>query len=324
MANTCEDVRQTPRAQSPRPFSFLSNIEVANEQLAVHSQTMNGPAALTDLGIQELATALHHDALLRPQIAALMGVRVEDALHKYFNTPSRFREAMGNARAALSGSWVLHFIMKYSSPREPAWTEGDLDIYCPEEGVAIIMSYLLDEGYYPSQTQEHRPSMMASKGKISRLFKFDHAERGQKVDVVCIHADTPFEVVLKFWTTLVMNVVTVHDLTLLYPELTLAKQGRQPLERIGTNGVGGLVNKYIRRGFQVWPFSRQRENVYEPAEVRSTRDNRCLVLPIAAPTGYERGPLGSTVTVWRLKGFEGTDRDKSFVHSMEVPYKDLM
>ncbi|KAI0026748.1 hypothetical protein K488DRAFT_75108 [Vararia minispora EC-137] len=234
---------------------------------------------------------------------------------------------MGNARAALSGLWVLHFIMLHSSTADPSWTEGDLNIYCPEEGLPIIMSHLHEEGYYPSRTQEQDlPSKTFMKGIITRVLKFDQEERGLKVDVVCTRASTPFEVVLEFWTTLVMNVVTVHDLTILYPDLTLAKQGRQPLDRARRGGVGELINKYIGRGFQVWPFSRQQACTYEPNETRSTRDTRCLVLPIATPDGYMRGPQGSTLTVWRMRGYGPGDVNGSiaYVESIIGPFKKSM
>ncbi|KAI0026545.1 hypothetical protein K488DRAFT_75265 [Vararia minispora EC-137] len=291
----------------------------------VHSLIMDQAAPLTDQSIQQLAAAIHQNPSLRPQVAAIMANRVEGALQKYFSVPSKFREAMGNARAALSGSWVLHFIMQYSSSSNPSWTEADLDIYCPEDGLPIMMTRLLEEGYYPSRSQQqNQPSMTFTKGVITRVLEFDHAERGLKVDVVCTDASTPFEVVLNFWTTLVINVVTVHDLILLYPDLMLAMQGRQPLDRARKRGVGGLVNKYIRRGFQVWPFSRQRACMYDPDEVRSTRDNRCLVLPMTTPDGYERGPQGSTMTMWRMRGYEraGVNGSIAFVNSIIGPYVD--
>ncbi|KAI0026934.1 hypothetical protein K488DRAFT_31325, partial [Vararia minispora EC-137] len=207
--------------------------------------------------LQRLATMLHDNPTLHADVGSVMANRVETALSPYFNNPTRFRTAMGNARAVLSGSWVLHLIMTYSPTNTPTWTASDLDVYCHEDGLAIVMACLFEEGYEPdilAADAWHRLSKSSNKGIISRVVKFRHEERGRKIDIVCTRAATPFEVVLDFWTTLVMNAVTVHDLTLLYPDLTLSRQGRQPVSRLNTRGVGHLVSKYIARGFQIWPF----------------------------------------------------------------------
>ncbi|KAI0028919.1 hypothetical protein K488DRAFT_73395 [Vararia minispora EC-137] len=276
---------------------------------------MEGPGVpeLSHQSLKELAASLTEDPSLQPHVAALMASRVENALERYFSEPARFRKALGDARAILSGSWVLRFIMEHSSTDAPTWTENDLDVYCPEEGVVIVVATLLDEGYYPSQAQVRDPPSRTSTSKlISRVLRFNHETRGKKIDVVCTHASTPFEVVLDFWTTLVMNAITVHDITILYPDLTLAKQGRQPTERLKTRGVGHLLCKYIARGFNIWPFTRQRPTAYRPDDDRNSRDKRCLSLPIAVPEGYARGPRGSSLAMWSMGGYEGEEGSHPF------------
>ncbi|KAI0030115.1 hypothetical protein K488DRAFT_88052 [Vararia minispora EC-137] len=189
---------------------------------------MAGHLDLSNESLQQLASMLRDDPTLRADVGSLMANRVEAALLPYFSNPPQFRTALGNARAVLSGSWVLHLIMTYSSTNIPSWTEGDLDVYCHEDGLAIVMACLFGEGYVPdilAMDDLDPPSKSSNKRIISRVLKFRHEERGRKIDIVCTHAATPFEVVLDFWTTLVMNVVTVHDLTVLYPDLTLSKQG---------------------------------------------------------------------------------------------------
>ncbi|KAI0029767.1 hypothetical protein K488DRAFT_72710 [Vararia minispora EC-137] len=282
-------------------------------------------AELPDLStesFQRLATMLRDDPTLRAAVESLMANRVETALSPYFNNPPQFRTALGNARAVLSGSWVLHLIVTYSSTNIPSWTEGDLDVYCHEDGLAVVVACLLGEGYLPANLASDPwdlPSKSSKKGIISRVLKFRHEERGRKIDVVCTNAATPIEVVLDFWTTLLMNVVTVHDLTILYPDLTLAKQGRQPVSRLKTRGVGHLISKYIARGFQIWPFSRQRPCGYRPDQVRNTRDKYCLTLPIATPDGFARGLTGSSITEWTMGGCMGDEDTIAYTATRQRP-----
>ncbi|KAI0027616.1 hypothetical protein K488DRAFT_90659 [Vararia minispora EC-137] len=130
----------------------------------------------------------------------LMSDRIEEALTPYFCLPSRFRKALGDARAILSGSWVLLFTEAHSSSTPPSWIEGDLDIFCPEDGLAIMMACLIEEGYTPADIAQNwdPPSMKTKTRTISRVLKFHHGTRGCKVDIVCTLAISPFEVVLRF------------------------------------------------------------------------------------------------------------------------------
>ncbi|KAI0034776.1 hypothetical protein K488DRAFT_83723 [Vararia minispora EC-137] len=266
---------------------------------------MPDPLNLSDESLPKLAALLLDDPTLWAPVAQLMANRIEDALTLYFSQPSRFRRALGDARAVLSGSWVLLFTEAHSSTTPPAWTEGDLDVFCPEDGLAIMVASLLEEGYTPANAAQNwdPPSMKSKTGSISRVLKFHHALRERKVDIVCSLAISPVEVVLSFWTTLVMNVVTVHDLTVLYPGLTLSHEGCLPVDHSETNEIGHLADKYIARGYQFHPFPGQHPTDHLPDKPRNTRDEHCLNLPIATPDGYTRAPMGTSVTEWRMDRF---------------------
>ncbi|KAI0027203.1 hypothetical protein K488DRAFT_74733 [Vararia minispora EC-137] len=282
---------------------------------------------LSGESLQRLATMLSDDPTLRASVGTVMADRVETALSAYFRNPARFRTVQGNAHVVLSGSWVLHLIMTFSSTNIPTWMEGDLDIYCHEDGLAVIMACLLEEGYVPaprSITPWDTRSKSSNKGIISRVLKFRHEERELKINIVCTKAATPFEAVLDFWTTLVMNVVTVHELIVLYPDLTLSKQGRQPISRLQTRGVSDLLTKYIARGFQIWPFSRQRPCGYRPNQLRNTRDRYCLTLPIAYPDGFARASTGSMVTEWKMGGCVGDEDEIAYTATTQAPVRAPM
>ncbi|KAI0027702.1 hypothetical protein K488DRAFT_90546 [Vararia minispora EC-137] len=276
---------------------------------------MPDPLNLSDESLPKLAAMLLNDPTLRAPVAQLMANRIEEALTPYFSQPTRFRRALGDARAVLSGSWVLLFTEAHSSTTPPAWTEGDLDVFCPEDGLAIMVASLLEEGYTPANAVQNwdPPSMKSKTGSISRVLKFLHAARERKVDIVCSHAISPFEVVLSFWTTLVMNVVTVHDLTVLYPGLTLSHEGCLPVDHSETNEIGHLADKYIARGYQFHPFPGQRLTDLLPDKPRNTRDEHCLNLPIATPDGYTRAPMGTSVTEWRMDRKEASLRGRALV-----------
>ncbi|KAI0029893.1 hypothetical protein K488DRAFT_6582, partial [Vararia minispora EC-137] len=156
-------------------------------------------------------------------------------------------------RGVVSGSWLLHFVETLSDQTAPGWNPNDLDIYLHEDYLSIMISFLLTEGYIPTDALD-RPQTpsLSQQSCISRVLEFTASKGGQarEIDIVCSFAESPFEIILGFWGTHVMNAMTSCELTILYPDLTLARKGYQMVKRKG-RAMRTTRRKYAERGYDI-------------------------------------------------------------------------
>ncbi|KAG6830179.1 hypothetical protein H0H87_008955 [Tephrocybe sp. NHM501043] len=165
-----------------------------------------------------------------------------------------FRTLLLRTRAAVSGSTVLHFIL-----RDDHWTPGDFDLYAPfGTGYTVVQWLVKQEGYkvvsdgsrsfifHPhtltstpnacdwttdlvTSTSIHRQPGRAKKydysdSDIYRVYKLC-STKNTFIDVIESSKPSFLPPITRFHSTIVMNYLTPNSLVILYPKLTFRREG---------------------------------------------------------------------------------------------------
>ncbi|KAI0040956.1 hypothetical protein FA95DRAFT_1502085 [Auriscalpium vulgare] len=237
--------------------------------------------------------------------------RWEAYLSDFIFNPLWFRAVLRATASVVSGSTVLHFLLKHSS-HESSWTPGDLDIFCPITSAESMLFHLTKfEGYRNKNSTEDiadgRDDYLVD--NTGGLFQVIHLERpdGREIDLVVSTRQSPLSALTYFWGTIVLNYVSADTICVSYPLWTLAGIGRLHPERSSFRHARLCVDKYHGRGFQLHTFDSKQEptyhSIYCPRSYRTFFDRSCLRFSFDAPSGLPLYQVRPPVhPVWRYGG----------------------
>ncbi|KAF8873858.1 hypothetical protein CPB84DRAFT_1753147 [Gymnopilus junonius] len=133
---------------------------------------------------------------------------------------------------------VLHIL------HPEAFVPQDLDFYVPQSGAHEFKEALHQRGY---KEKEDQPKCRfygdTPVAKVGHLYKVGISG---SINLIITCSPNPLSVIVKFHSTLVMNVITSDGVLCLYPLLTLAGQG---VMTRNTRGTRSCFLKYIFHGF---------------------------------------------------------------------------
>ncbi|TFK63310.1 hypothetical protein BDN72DRAFT_964018 [Pluteus cervinus] len=276
---------------------------------------------------------------------------ITKTLGHYF-TPDQitaFRILQAQTGAIISGSTALQFFDRTYYP------ESDLDLYVTDEDAEPLIDWIMGIGYNP-QAPINRPgkdepqSKCTAKGHIESCqcsvtigtftdpkfaeygplaseivgvytFLKTFGGRERKVQVVTA-IDSPCEVMLRFHSTCVMNIITHSTAYSLFPLATF--ESRQSLYNHWSAAenqlnVNAALEKYRRRGWeqlksQTLISSPQREDpksdFYSPAryrysdeieDIRFVGDKRCWTMSLYPKVAQANQDLLAYSSSWRLE-----------------------
>ncbi|KAI0066303.1 hypothetical protein BV25DRAFT_1835928 [Artomyces pyxidatus] len=212
------------------------------------------------------------------------------ALKRYIKNAQAFRSLLRDTRAVISGSTVLHFILR-GADTPTQWEPVDLDIYCPLTTGWSVVQYLIkeetctlvQERYSRDRTEEilHEYDNGAVNAVASLI-----TPAGLKIDVITSTRNSPLLPITYFWATLVTNYISADDICITYPRLTLKGIGLINPIRKPTFRVILCIEKYSDRGFTLVDFGMgpgaTLHTIFNPTPIncphtyRTFEDSSCL------------------------------------------------
>ncbi|KAK7677672.1 hypothetical protein QCA50_019363 [Cerrena zonata] len=249
-----------------------------------------------------------------PDWRELVGVELSLCYNKMLGSftpdPIAFRKMMASTNAVISGSTALHFLL-----REPStWKPQDVDIIAVEAGYDKMLLFILSlpGAQVVSDTLDETGGEEIDShpyGGLRRLVKV-HTNMA-KFDVIESVGSIPYNTIIHYWGTHVMNAITADTILCAYPTLTLS----QKVVQVRYAATGNPVAKYQERGFHV--LDRRLQNLTlshgcENSVLCSSRnryfgDEDTLVVAVPgvvarAATDNVNANQGDRVSAWRIGG----------------------
>ncbi|KAJ7586497.1 hypothetical protein C8J56DRAFT_757882, partial [Mycena floridula] len=198
---------------------------------------------------------------------------INKALNHFFTEPSHvieFRHALLETKALISGSFALQYFDRQ------CWSGSDLDVYVTANAAHALIDKVLNRGYRecpgPFDTvlwhkridklesiHDDYPDSM--KRSVVNLYNKDR----RHIQIIIV-GRTPFDTIMGYHSTVVMNIITGDRGCCLYPLETLGK--RRNLVTGTYNPAKKLaVEKYQERGWE--------GILFDLDSTSSTFDTRC-------------------------------------------------
>ncbi|KAF6741796.1 hypothetical protein DFP72DRAFT_832142 [Ephemerocybe angulata] len=221
-----------------------------------------------------------------------MRVRVENVLSAFGLEYTKTMKAMKEHGAVISGSSALRVL--FAEGFEP----GDIDFYVGRKGSAGFQAWIESESMYREDVGKPptEPDDWYSAGRhgIREVKWLKESETGKKMNVVTTQDVCPISVILQFYTTLSMNIISWAGVGCAYPSLTTKRMGVLVGRELAENRrVQRRIQKAAERGFLIvstWKDDAVTEALGPhqclkgrtcPRGVRNMRTNRgllCMVL----------------------------------------------
>jgi len=217
-------------------------------------------------------------------------------LTRFFSDPVAFRSLQARTGTLISGSSALQFFDRTFYP------ESDLDLYVPKQSDRKVISWLTLNGYkfvpgtgQPLDLEEaiiqshpdagaDAPQMAYDSGNMQAVFTFSKPSiRAHDADlkVQCIISKiAPLELILKFHSTCVINVISFDKAYALYPRATLHEHRSLVCVMQPAPSQPAALQKYADRGFTIVTNI---TGLVDPAfhvGVRYMGDSMCWTLPL--------------------------------------------
>ncbi|KAL6299604.1 hypothetical protein BKA93DRAFT_753336 [Sparassis latifolia] len=250
---------------------------------------------------------------------------VNRLLTRFFSDPVAFRSLQARTATLISGSFGVQLFDR------SLYSESDLDLYPHSQHVREVGEWLRREGYIfmPSSFQPESfleasaadPIMTGVNGvnllpldhywtkSVANVFTFlrpstDAYNPDQPAKVQIIKSkESPFECILNFHSTCVMNIITYNAAISLYPFSTFER--REALVIGGNDRQASALRKYAERGWRMIAHSSPLIVLSSPDSVtfgdhffvqktRWTDDRHSWVIPLDMDQVSEPTPLSPT------------------------------
>lgn len=232
----------------------------------------------------------HISRAIRSDVKAYLMRRVNFALRRWVKDPVSFRRVLGVSRSVVGGSVVLDIVLN------DTWHPKDLDIYCPRDQFAMMVTYLcLDEGYLLLSdtvyyTKHEHPKArtkidvlegIASVRKFRKRLSDGTILRIDLIESKDAYAISP---IIQAASTLAVNWITTDTVSIGYPLITLKRTAVWRDWSIARSKKWEKVLRKRRFRLLEWPDWRKiRSKVGHhgatcPAILRFSDDLRCLTM----------------------------------------------
>ncbi|KAH6906297.1 hypothetical protein BKA70DRAFT_1289833 [Coprinopsis sp. MPI-PUGE-AT-0042] len=180
------------------------------------------PPELTDEilsygGLREVASVAaltKHDAVTAPDHFRR---RVHRRLEDFHLSPTPFLALLGESGALGSGSFVLAL----ASALEDDFTPNDLDIYVPDSSYDTLVEGLDALGYRLLDHNECAVPPYADANQTLTRVEVFGTDKGQTyLNIISVVGPDPRIAIFLFHSTIVMNWMDSHSITIAYPSLT--------------------------------------------------------------------------------------------------------
>ncbi|TDL16734.1 hypothetical protein BD410DRAFT_755116 [Rickenella mellea] len=183
---------------------------------------------------------------------------INDHLHRFVHNPIEFRSMLDRTGAIISGSNALQFLNRKT------WPESDLDLYVYKPNYKEVGRWLQDNAgfsytYRPfhlqaqnfAETDADEP--MYENDTICGVFEFRSNEQQDgthRIIQVIVALKSPMDSILKFHSTVVMNVISARTAYSLYPRATF-EESRALVCNPSMDILHDAFRKYAARGYQI-------------------------------------------------------------------------
>ncbi|TFK30730.1 hypothetical protein FA15DRAFT_629996 [Coprinopsis marcescibilis] len=242
------------------------------DQLQLIEDIFNCPpiynAIFSCLGPLEITRARRVCRLLRDAIVHFQALAYDINRHlsAFFHDPIALRRLQAKTKFLISGSSTLQFLDRIFYPF------SDMDIFAFPDTIKEIGKHLIESEDYAFLPGENQPksfdetavqpldtsetrrvasqnSFVYSSG-MSGLFRFKRKSTDLEVQVICA-SRSPFDCILYFHSTCVMNFMTHAAAYSLYPIATFDKRISIPFGSEHFESTGKAYKKYTERGYTV-------------------------------------------------------------------------
>lgn len=184
--------------------------------------------------------------------------RVKEQLQNFHLDMGSTLKAMETHNAIISGSVALAVLF----PSPPPFVPGDIDFYVPSTSCVEFTRFLTTSFAYVQiamgdvKLEELEAAYYASWDAIKGVRWYEHPS-GTKINLIETSSPSAMEAIPRFYTTLLMNVITPDGVGCAYPDLTLERVGvfndvsSPSLDVSFRVGMDALAAKYERRGFHI-------------------------------------------------------------------------
>ncbi|KAJ3553855.1 hypothetical protein NPX13_g10776 [Xylaria arbuscula] len=195
-------------------------------------------------------------------------------LERFFQNPTVFRSALGQADALITGSFALQFFTN------KFWPESDLDINVQDgPGVVILGKFLEAEGYElignRGEPFSDYEEVIVRLKHIRRILTFikpqdisNDSSLELKVQLIVTCEQPVLAILGSYYTSCVVNFITWNKAYCIFPRATLLFDEMVTLTTHSDYNVP-LYNKYSKRG---WRLRTRPINLADTAENCSPRD----------------------------------------------------
>ncbi|KAL1725111.1 hypothetical protein EV714DRAFT_189343, partial [Schizophyllum commune] len=241
-----------------------------------------------------------------------------DAALERFIPPDRicdFRDMQHSTDSIISGSFALRFMGRYD------WDVNDLDLYVEERCVEEVRDCLVDIGYKYCARFDQVRDFDAELDRSLERADDDHYpmdalkaafnfKMGERTIQLIVTGSAVLEVVLRFHSTAVMNIITHSTAYALYPETTFHEHRSLWMRPFcGSEKLQVAYEKYEDRGFEMVRSIHRSEAADAACELgkryRWVGDAMTWVLPLPAtgdfPIEYEDKEDHARYRSWRLQ-----------------------
>ena len=259
------DVDSPLHVLSPATASNMSLLQFTNDTLLFILSLCDLPTLLT---LSETSPGLHR--LVQNFLLSEWNCK----LASLYLPPIRTRQLMRDVNMVVSGSMALRFVLR-DYPRNTAWRNNDVDIYCGKSSETAVLQFVTNEHYFPFPPNDNYPHSSYSLPGIERVHHLRHPS-GMMMDIIVSSRDNALLPISNFWGTLLQNYIAADHFTIAYPSTTLRQIRYVAPQRDNISNTERCIAKYLQRGFDIRRFIQDTTPLYCPTAIRSFNDTVCL------------------------------------------------
>ncbi|KIJ35371.1 hypothetical protein M422DRAFT_136833, partial [Sphaerobolus stellatus SS14] len=181
---------------------------------------------------------------------------VNRILRHFFSDPIAFRCLQAQTGTLISGFIAVQFFAR------TFWKESDLDLYVPPESVMAVSKWMENHSYcsFPQRTTnpasddtnidpEGEPSLEYKQSQLRAVLSFYNIYEPSKIIQIIVPYFTLMDVILGFYATVPMNIITWKSAISLYPRMSFENRINLSCSMLRGKKIAGLM-KYEDRGFE--------------------------------------------------------------------------
>ncbi|KIJ48797.1 hypothetical protein M422DRAFT_247154 [Sphaerobolus stellatus SS14] len=181
---------------------------------------------------------------------------VNKILRHFFSDPIAFCTLQARTGTLISGSIAVQFFTG------TIWTNSDLDLYVPPKSVTAVSKWMEAQSYalLPQRPMkpaadntnidpEGDPSLEYKQNQLHTILSFYKINEPSKIVQINVSHFTPVDVILGFYATAPMNIISWKSAISLYPHMSFENHINLACSVLGSKQITRLM-KYEAQGFE--------------------------------------------------------------------------